>query len=169
MGEESIHAPAQIFTVGAGIVFKFTHVFGGPDFLLEIVSKDFEVNLMGARKFRIVELGVEFGESFTLHFAASCAGLCGETMAMNELEQNIKELIVEALMLDDVTPAQIETDAPLFVEGLGLDSIDALELAMAIDKKFGVRIRADDEQNRQIFASVKSLAAYVAEHQKPVG
>lgn len=90
-------------------------------------------------------------------------------MAMNELEQNIKELIVEALMLDDVTPAQIETDAPLFVEGLGLDSIDALELAMAIDKKFGVRIRADDEQNRQIFASVKSLAAYVAEHQKPVG
>lgn len=90
-------------------------------------------------------------------------------MAMNELEQDIKELIVEALMLDDVTPAQIETDAPLFVEGLGLDSIDALELAMAIDKKFGVRIRADDEQNRQIFASVKSLAAYVAEHQKSAG
>ena len=88
---------------------------------------------------------------------------------MSELEQDIKELIVEALMLDDVTPAEIETDAPLFVEGLGLDSIDALELAMAIDKKFGVRIRADDEQNRQIFASVKNLAAYVAEHQKSAG
>jgi acyl carrier protein len=85
---------------------------------------------------------------------------------MNELEQQIKELIVEALMLDDVAPAEIDSEAPLFVEGLGLDSIDALELAMAIDKKFGVRIRADDEQNRQIFASVKNLAAYVAQHKK---
>ncbi len=80
---------------------------------------------------------------------------------MPDLEQEIKELIVDALMLEDVTPAQIDSEAPLFVEGLGLDSIDALELAMAIDKKFGVRIRADDEQNRQIFASVKNLAAFV--------
>ncbi len=78
-----------------------------------------------------------------------------------DLEKQIKELIVEALMLDDVRPEDIDSDAPLFVEGLGLDSIDALELAMAIDKKFGVRIRADDEQNRHIFAYVKNLAGYV--------
>lgn len=82
------------------------------------------------------------------------------------MEQEIKELIVEALMLDDVRPEDIDSDAPLFVEGLGLDSIDALELAMAIDKKFGVRIRADDEQNRHIFANVKNLAAYVSQHKK---
>lgn len=85
---------------------------------------------------------------------------------MADLESEIKHLIVEALMLDDVQPESIDSSAPLFVEGLGLDSIDALELAMAIDKKFGVRIRADDEQNRQIFASVKNLAAYVSQHKK---
>lgn len=83
---------------------------------------------------------------------------------MADLETEIKQLLIEALMLDDVKVESIDSDAPLFVEGLGLDSIDALELAMAIDKRFGVRIRADDEQNRQIFASVKSLAAYVAQH-----
>ncbi|MDQ3032090.1 MAG: phosphopantetheine-binding protein [Myxococcota bacterium] len=81
-----------------------------------------------------------------------------------DLEKQIKELIVEALMLDDVRAEDIDSDAPLFVEGLGLDSIDALELAMAIDKKFGVRIRADDEQNRHIFANVKNLAGYVRQH-----
>jgi len=83
---------------------------------------------------------------------------------MGDWEQRIKELIVEALMLEDVRPEDIDSEAPLFVEGLGLDSIDALELAMAIDKRFGVRIRADDEQNRHIFANVKNLAAYVREH-----
>ena len=77
------------------------------------------------------------------------------------LEQEIKELIVEALMLDDVSPADIDADAPLFVEGLGLDSIDALELAIAIDKKYGVKIKAEDENTREIFRSVKSLAAHV--------
>jgi acyl carrier protein len=85
---------------------------------------------------------------------------------MADLESEIKHLIVEALMLDDVQPESIDSSAPLFVEGLGLDSIDALELAMAIDKKFGVRIRADDDQNRQIFASVKNLATFVAQHKK---
>ena len=85
-------------------------------------------------------------------------------MEAMDLEKQIKELIVEALMLDDVRAEDIDSDAPLFVEGLGLDSIDALELAMAIDKKFGVRIRADDEQNRHIFANVKNLAGYVRQH-----
>ncbi|MCA9610732.1 MAG: acyl carrier protein [Myxococcales bacterium] len=80
------------------------------------------------------------------------------------LETELKELIIEALMLEDVDVDDIDTDEPLFVEGLGLDSIDALELAMAIDKRYGVRIKADDEQNKQIFSNVRSLAAYVGQH-----
>ncbi len=80
------------------------------------------------------------------------------------LETELKELIVDALMLEDVAATEIDSEAPLFVEGLGLDSIDALELAMAIDKKYGVRIKADDEENKQIFTSVRSLAAYVGQH-----
>ena len=74
----------------------------------------------------------------------------------------LKRLIVDALMLEDVSPAEIEDDAPLFGEGLGLDSIDALELAIAIDKKFGVKIEAEDERNKEIFRSVASLARHVA-------
>ncbi len=82
---------------------------------------------------------------------------------MNEtLEAEIKKLIVEALMLDDVTPDEIETDAALFDEGLGLDSIDALELAIALDKTFGVKIKAEDETTRDVFRSVKTLAEHVA-------
>ena len=80
------------------------------------------------------------------------------------LEAELKELIIEALMLEDVASDDIDSEEPLFVEGLGLDSIDALELAMAIDKRYGVRIKADDEQNKQIFSNVRSLAAYVGQH-----
>lgn len=81
-----------------------------------------------------------------------------------QLHEAVKRLIVDALMLEDVEPAQIEDEAPLFGEGLGLDSIDALELAIAIDKKFGVKIEAEDERNRDIFRSVASLARHIAEH-----
>lgn len=83
---------------------------------------------------------------------------------MEALEQEIKELIIEALMLEDVTPAEIEPDAALFVDGLGLDSIDALELAMALEERYGVKIGDDPEQNQQIFASVRRLAAFVSEN-----
>ncbi len=83
---------------------------------------------------------------------------------MEALEQEIKELIIEALMLEDVTPAEIEPDAALFVEGLGLDSIDALELAMALEERYGVKIGDDPEQNQQIFASVRRLATFVSEN-----
>ena len=82
---------------------------------------------------------------------------------MQALEQELKELIVDSLMLEDVKPAEIESSAPLFVEGLGLDSIDALELAMAIEKKFGVKFQPDDDRNREIFSSVRSLAQYIAQ------
>ena len=80
------------------------------------------------------------------------------------LENELKELIIDALMLEDVSVDDIESEEPLFVEGLGLDSIDALELAMAIDKKYGVRIKADDEENKRIFSNVRSLAEYVGQH-----
>jgi len=81
---------------------------------------------------------------------------------MEALEREIKELIVQSLKLEDVRPEAIDSEAPLFVEGLGLDSIDALELAMAIRKRYGVRAEANDQKNREIFSSVRSLATFVA-------
>ena len=85
---------------------------------------------------------------------------------MEELELEIKQLIIDSLRLENVKAQDIDSDKPLFVEGLGLDSIDALELAMAIRKKYGVKTQADDAQNAKIFASVKSLAAYVTQHRQ---
>jgi acyl carrier protein len=86
---------------------------------------------------------------------------------MQALEHELKELIVDSLMLEDVKPAEIESSAPLFVEGLGLDSIDALELAMAIERRFGVKFQPDDDRNREIFSSVRNLAQYIAQHTQP--
>jgi acyl carrier protein len=85
---------------------------------------------------------------------------------MEALEREIKQLIVESLNLDGVAPESIDSAAPLFVSGLGLDSIDALELAMALRKKYGVRTTSDDARNREIFSSVRSLAAFVLEEQQ---
>lgn len=82
--------------------------------------------------------------------------------ASEDLHAELKVLIVEALALEDVEPEEIETDAPLFVEGLGLDSIDALELAMELEERYGITVEDDPERNQQIFASVKSLAEFVA-------
>lgn len=82
------------------------------------------------------------------------------------LEIRLKNLIVESLMLEDVKPEDIETEAPLFVEGLGLDSIDALELALAIHQEFGVKTTQGDERNREIFYSVKSLADFIRTEQQ---
>ncbi len=79
-------------------------------------------------------------------------------------EHEMAELIVTSLNLEGVDPAFIEPEAPLFGTGLGLDSIDALELALEISKRHGVQLRSDDEDNRQIFASLRSLAAYVQTH-----
>jgi acyl carrier protein len=76
-------------------------------------------------------------------------------------EQALAELIVAAINLEDVKPADIDPEAPLFGEGLGLDSIDALELALEISKRYGVQLRADDEENRRIFSSLRALAAHV--------
>lgn len=73
------------------------------------------------------------------------------------------DLIVSALDLE-VAPESIEPDAPLFNEGLGLDSIDALEISLEISKKYGIEIKAEDERNERIFASLRALAAFVAKH-----
>ena len=80
---------------------------------------------------------------------------------MSDEHIELKRFIVESLILEDVRPEEIDSDAPLFVEGLGLDSIDALELGMALTRKYGVKIGANDERNREIFRSVRSLAAFV--------
>ncbi|MEO8316070.1 MAG: phosphopantetheine-binding protein [Pseudomonadota bacterium] len=80
---------------------------------------------------------------------------------MQELEQEIKELIVKSLSLEDIVPASIDAEAPLFVEGLGLDSIDALELGLAIQKRYGIML-GDSEEVRAQFVSVRSLASFVA-------
>lgn len=81
-----------------------------------------------------------------------------------KFEFELKELIIEALALEDVTPAEIDSEAALFVEGLGLDSIDALELAMALEERYEVKVGDDPEINQRIFASVRNLAAFVDEH-----
>jgi acyl carrier protein len=85
---------------------------------------------------------------------------------MEKLENEIKQLIIESLRLEGVTPETIDSTAPLFAAGLGLDSIDALELAMAIRKQYGVTTSADEARNREIFSSVRSLAAFVALEQQ---
>jgi acyl carrier protein len=77
------------------------------------------------------------------------------------LEEELKSFIVEVLALTDVKSTDITSTEPLFGEGLGLDSIDALELAMGISRRYGVELSEDDGRNREIFASVQSLAAYV--------
>jgi len=88
---------------------------------------------------------------------------------MEDLVRDIKELIIRSLNLEGVTPESIDPSAPLFVEGLGLDSIDALELAMALRQKYGVRTSADEATNRKAFASVKSLAEFVARNRPAAG
>lgn len=84
------------------------------------------------------------------------------------LEDRLKTLIVDTLALEDVDPQSIETEAPLFGEGLGLDSIDALELALAIHTEFGVRTKENDEKNREYYHSVKSLADFIRAEQAKV-
>lgn len=80
---------------------------------------------------------------------------------MEDLKRQIKELIVSALELEDIKPESIVDSEPIFGEGLGLDSIDALELGIALKKKFGIKFSSENAENRKHFASVNSLAAYI--------
>lgn len=84
---------------------------------------------------------------------------------MNELKLELKKLIVDTLKLDDVQAEEIADDEPLFRDGLGLDSIDALELTVALEKRYKLSI-ADEEVGKQAFASVNTLAAFVQESRK---
>jgi acyl carrier protein len=77
------------------------------------------------------------------------------------LHQEIADLFVQALNLE-VQPSDIDPDAPLYGEGLGLDSIDILEVALVVSKQYGVQLRADAEENQQIFRSLRHLAEYIA-------
>jgi len=78
-----------------------------------------------------------------------------------EAELALASLLVEALNLEDIEPASIDPQQPLFGSGLGLDSIDALEMALAISKKYGFQLRSDNDDNRRIFASLAALSAHV--------
>lgn len=77
------------------------------------------------------------------------------------LEQEVKELIIDVLQLEDISTDDIDSNAPLFVEGLGLDSIDALELGVALQKRYGISLSAESEDTRRHFASVNALAALI--------
>jgi acyl carrier protein len=85
----------------------------------------------------------------------------------NELIEKIKNLIIQRLKLVDMSPEMIENDVPLFGEGLGLDSIDALELVLGLEKEFGVII-PDAEVGKKVFQSVRTMAQYVLEQQGKV-
>jgi acyl carrier protein len=81
---------------------------------------------------------------------------------MLELEQEITALVIESLSLEDITAQDIDPEAALFVDGLGLDSIDALELGLALQKRYGVTMSADAQETRRHFASVRALASFVS-------
>jgi acyl carrier protein len=84
---------------------------------------------------------------------------------MSDLHQDIKQLIIDALGLEDISIHDIGNDQILFNEGLGLDSVDALELGLAIQKRYGIKIDADAKDTRDHFTSVDSLAAFVSARQ----
>ncbi len=86
---------------------------------------------------------------------------------MTENEHQLARLIVEVLNLEDVKPEDIAPEEPLFDGGLGLDSIDALELAVAIAQTYNVHLKAEDEQAQSIFATLKSLSDYIFQHATP--
>lgn len=81
--------------------------------------------------------------------------------SVDQLIPEVAQLMVTALNLD-MTPAEIDPDAPLYGDGLGLDSIDILEVALAVSKKYGFQLRADNEDNTTIYASLRSLAQHIA-------
>ncbi|HEY9043096.1 MAG TPA: phosphopantetheine-binding protein [Rheinheimera sp.] len=85
---------------------------------------------------------------------------------MDSLKLELKQLIISTLELEDITPDDIVDDAPLFVDGLGLDSIDALELGQALKKQYNIKPDADSEKNKQHFASLNTLAQYVKQQQQ---
>jgi len=83
---------------------------------------------------------------------------------MNELITEVKQLIIETLELEDIEPVDISDEEPLFIDGLGLDSIDALELGVAIKKAYNVKIDGDSDDSKKHFYSVKSLCQFIEQN-----
>ncbi|MDR1662664.1 MAG: phosphopantetheine-binding protein [Azoarcus sp.] len=83
---------------------------------------------------------------------------------LEELIHEIKVFIIETLDLEDISSEDVDTDAPLFGDGLGLDSIDSLELGVGLQKRYGLKISAESEETRKVFSSARALAEYVAAH-----
>jgi acyl carrier protein len=83
---------------------------------------------------------------------------------MNELETELAELIIRELNIEDIGLDEVSVDTPLYGEGFGLDSIDILEIALLISKKYGFKLRSDNPDNAKIFANLGGLAAHVAAH-----
>jgi acyl carrier protein len=93
------------------------------------------------------------------------------SVVQTQAEQEMAELLVAALNLEDVSAQDIQPTAPLFgspTEGLGLDSIDALEIALAVSERYGIQLRADDASNKQVFASLRSLTEFVTQNKSAV-
>lgn len=84
---------------------------------------------------------------------------------MEELIEQLKKQIIEVLNLEDLTPAEIDAEAPLFGEGLGLDSIDALELIVLMEREYGIKL-SNPAEGKEIFRSVASIANYVSKNRK---
>jgi acyl carrier protein len=87
------------------------------------------------------------------------------TSALTDLQLEVAQLMVEALNLE-TAPDAIDPKAPLYGEGLGLDSIDILEVALVVSQRYGFQLRSDDEDNVRIFTSLESLAEHIAQHRK---
>lgn len=85
---------------------------------------------------------------------------------LSPMESEVGQLIIDALNPEDIAVSDIEVEAPLFRDGLGLDSIDALELALAISRQYGFQLRSDDENNVRIFSSLRALASHINEQRK---
>jgi acyl carrier protein len=85
---------------------------------------------------------------------------------MDELIEKLKQEVIQQLNLEEISAEDIDPDAPLFGEGLGLDSIDALELIVLLEKNYGIKIE-DPKDGKKIFFSIRTMAEYITEHKKP--
>lgn len=85
-------------------------------------------------------------------------------MPQENLEKEVAQMIIDCLGLEEITAEEINPEEPLFNEGLGLDSIDALELSVSLSKSYGIELRNNDANNKEIFSSLRSLAAYIEQN-----
>ncbi len=88
---------------------------------------------------------------------------------MLDINLELKQMIIDRLDLEDIEPADIDDDEPLFVEGLGLDSIDALEIGLMLQTSYGINLKSDSEETRQHFTSINALAELVLAHRQQQG